>query len=134
MKETPGIKHALLVRQAIAENNYHKFFRLYKDAPNMGSYLMKFIFSKIRFQALLRITKVCRPSVPISHVKKELAFKKDIQCIKFLSEHYCVFSPDNKEVSCKESYMGLKRWEKEEEEKHKMESQPKQNSDSILMS
>lgn len=68
------IHHALLVRAAVAENDYHKFFQLQDTAPNMGDYLMDKIVPSVRQSALQRICKAYRPSVDAKFVLKELGF------------------------------------------------------------
>lgn len=56
-KESEAIIHALNVRSAIALGNYHKFFRLYLDTPNMGAYLMDMFAARERLAALSKICK-----------------------------------------------------------------------------
>lgn len=56
-KGEPAIKHALDVRSALALGNYHKFFRLYLDTPNMGAYLMDMFVVRERLAALSNICK-----------------------------------------------------------------------------
>jgi hypothetical protein len=56
-KTQPWIKHALDVRSSLALGNYHKFFRLYVDAPNMGSYLMDMFIERERLHALANISR-----------------------------------------------------------------------------
>ena len=56
-KQTPAIKHALAVRSALALGNYHQFFKLYLDPPNMGGYLMDMFIQRERFAALATISK-----------------------------------------------------------------------------
>ena len=52
------IKHALDVRSALALGNYHRFFQLYLDTPNMGAYLMDMFVARERLAALAAICKV----------------------------------------------------------------------------
>ena len=52
-----AIRHALAVRSALALGNYHKFFQLYMDTPNMGAYLMDMFVSRERLAALCNICK-----------------------------------------------------------------------------
>ena len=68
------INHALLVRAAVADNDYHKFFKLQDIAPNMGDYLMDKIVPSVRQGALQRMCKAYKPSVPAEFVLKELGF------------------------------------------------------------
>lgn len=56
-KTKPEIKHALEVRSSLAVGNYHKFFRLYSDAPNLGGYLMNMFIERERLQALANISR-----------------------------------------------------------------------------
>lgn len=56
-KEEKAIKHALNVRSALALGNYHRFFRLYLDVPNMGAYLMDMFVVRERLAALSNICK-----------------------------------------------------------------------------
>ena len=51
-KEDECVKHALEVRSAWALNNYHRFFKLYLNAPKMAGYLLDKFVDRIRQQAL----------------------------------------------------------------------------------
>jgi hypothetical protein len=57
-KREPAVKHALDVRSALALGNYHRFFRLYLDTPNMGAYLMDMFVVKERLNALCKIFRM----------------------------------------------------------------------------
>jgi hypothetical protein len=56
-KSQSWIKHALDVRSALALGNYHKFFKLYLAAENMGSYLMDMFIERERLNALANISR-----------------------------------------------------------------------------
>lgn len=56
-KEERAIKHALEVRSALALGNYHRFFQLYLDVPNMGAYLMDMFVKRERLAALANMCK-----------------------------------------------------------------------------
>lgn len=56
-KAHDAVKHALEVRSALALGNYHKFFKLYLAAPNMGAYLMDMFIQRERFNALANISR-----------------------------------------------------------------------------
>ena len=66
-KEEEAIKHALDVRSALALGNYHRFFRLYNDTPNMGAYLMDMFVGRERLAALCNICKAYVLSIPFLH-------------------------------------------------------------------
>lgn len=76
-REDPVIAHALKVRVAVAEFDYHAFFSLQDSAPKMGAYLMDYLVPQVRQAALQRMHKAYRPSVPVKHVLKELGFDND---------------------------------------------------------
>ena len=56
-REDECIKHSLQVRSAWALNNYHKFFKLYLDAPKMAGYLMDKFVARVRKNYLIAIIK-----------------------------------------------------------------------------
>jgi SAC3 family protein LENG8/THP3 len=56
-KKTKGVAHALLVRAALAQGNYHKLFKLYMDCPGMGAYLMDLFIPRERIAALAVMCK-----------------------------------------------------------------------------
>ncbi len=56
-KREKPIRHALDVRSALALRNYHRFFQLYLDTPNMGAYLMDMFVGRERLAALCTICK-----------------------------------------------------------------------------
>lgn len=56
-KEERPIKHALDVRSSLALGNYHRFFQLYLDTPNMGAYLMDMFVARERLAALANLCR-----------------------------------------------------------------------------
>ncbi len=56
-KSHEWIKHALDVRSSLALGNYHKFFRLYLEAQNMGAYLMDMFVERERLNALANMSR-----------------------------------------------------------------------------
>ena len=70
----PTIAHALKVRVAFAEYDYHAFFALQDNCPNMGAYLMDYLVPSFRRDALQRIHKAFRPHIPADYVLSELGF------------------------------------------------------------
>jgi hypothetical protein len=73
-KTKQDIKHALEVRSSLAAGNYHKFFRLYSVAPNMGGYLMDMFIERERLHALANISRayVGRRICPASADREQL--------------------------------------------------------------
>jgi hypothetical protein len=65
-KASSAVKHALAVQRALALGNYHAFFELYLNAPNMGAYIMDHFVDRERLRALLVMTKAC-VSLAVTH-------------------------------------------------------------------
>lgn len=81
------IKHALDVRSALALSNYHRFFRLYNDTPNMGAYLMDMFVGRERLAALCNICKAYKPDVTLRFITEELYFDSDVEAAQFILDH-----------------------------------------------
>ncbi|KAF8252987.1 hypothetical protein K440DRAFT_642997 [Wilcoxina mikolae CBS 423.85] len=86
-KQHPSIQHALEVRSVLAAGNYHKFFRLYLEAPSMGGYLMDSFVARERMAALACICKAYRPDIDIRFLTEELGFESDTECVQFLCDN-----------------------------------------------
>ena len=63
-KQHAPVKHALDVRAALATGNYHRFFRLFNESPNMGGYLMDMFVNRERVAALAVICRSWVSSYP----------------------------------------------------------------------
>ncbi len=81
----PAISHALQIRAALSLSNYNTFFKLYRNVPDMGSYLIDSFVGRERTNALLIMCKAYRPTLSIEYITKILAFESADQCCKFLS-------------------------------------------------
>ena len=114
-KEERAIKHALSVRSALALGNYHRFFQLYLDTPNMGAYLMDMFAGRERLAALCIISKTYvgmplltmhkvwlqrnkknrmltvrhryKPDVKLRFITEELGFESDADAAQFIIDH-----------------------------------------------
>ncbi|KAH7350254.1 SAC3/GANP/Nin1/mts3/eIF-3 p25 family-domain-containing protein [Pyrenochaeta sp. MPI-SDFR-AT-0127] len=85
-KSHEWIKHALDVRSSLALGNYHKFFRLYLEAQNMGAYLMDMFIERERLNALANISRGYA-NVTLRFLTDELGFDNDETCREFLESH-----------------------------------------------
>ncbi|EPQ31214.1 uncharacterized protein PFL1_01401 [Pseudozyma flocculosa PF-1] len=86
-KAEPAVSHALAVRSALVTGNYHAFFKLYLDAPNMNAYVMDHFVERERVNALLVMSRAYRPSLSLSYIASELAFNDVAEAHAFLSSH-----------------------------------------------
>lgn len=55
-KQAVCVQHALKVVRALSDNNYFNLFKLYKQAPNMGGYLIDLFIDRLRVFALQAIS------------------------------------------------------------------------------
>ncbi|KAI8976199.1 SAC3/GANP/Nin1/mts3/eIF-3 p25 family-domain-containing protein [Pilobolus umbonatus] len=81
------VRHALMVRSSLAKKNYHRFFRLYEEAPNMGGYLMDQFVDRERIEALIVICKAYKMGLSLSYIATELSFDSIDYLIEFLKQH-----------------------------------------------
>ncbi|EPB82340.1 hypothetical protein HMPREF1544_10935 [Mucor circinelloides 1006PhL] len=108
-KQNPFVQHALNVRSSLATANYHRFFHLYKTAPNMGGYLMDHFCERERVHSLIILCKSCRPDIPLAFIQQELAFDSIDQVLKFLGEQKANFLKANSSeaLDARAAYAGL---------------------------
>ena len=102
-KKDPAVQHALETRSALALGNYHRFFQLYLDTPNMGAYLMDMFVARERLAAL---SNICisyvvlsifkhdtntnlryKPDVKLRFFTEELGFESDDESARFVCDH-----------------------------------------------
>jgi hypothetical protein len=86
----PAVAHALLVRQSIQLENYHKFFQLYRNTPNLGNYILDLMIDNRRLLSLQKIVRSYKPSVPIGFVSAVLNFDTEEEGREFIIKAGCV--------------------------------------------
>eukprot|EP00545_Synedropsis_sp_CCMP1620_P011509 CAMPEP_0119013544 /NCGR_PEP_ID=MMETSP1176-20130426/8503_1 /TAXON_ID=265551 /ORGANISM="Synedropsis recta cf, Strain CCMP1620" /LENGTH=670 /DNA_ID=CAMNT_0006966641 /DNA_START=67 /DNA_END=2079 /DNA_ORIENTATION=- len=115
-RNEPGIAHALKVRSAVADFDYHAFFRLLKKCPRTGLVsMMDFLVPTVRHWSLHRMCKAYRPSVPVEFVLSELGFEKDgfEHASKWLESCGCVLSQDRQTLETKDSTFRESDWKEQ---------------------
>lgn len=101
------ISHALKMMKAVNTNNYFEFFKLYKIAPNMGSYLIEPFLPRLRIKALLVGASGYFTEANVAFFWDKLAFENEKVFIKFLDENNVILSGDRKRILLKESLSAL---------------------------
>ena len=103
--KAPEIQHALAVKRALLQGNYHQVFLLRETAPNMGRCVIDIFLEKLRMFSLLKICKAYMPSVELSWVDQELGFNNYQDCVSFLESNGAAIQGGA--LLCKESLKGL---------------------------
>ena len=90
MCRDPAVSHALLVRQSIQLDNYHKFFQLYRITPNLGNCILDLMIDNKRLLSLQKIVKSYKPNVPVEFVSNILNFDHEDEGKDFLLKAGCI--------------------------------------------
>ncbi len=109
-RKDPCIDHALKVRIAVADNDYHSFFRLQDHCPNSGAYLMDMMIGQIRAIGLQCMMKSYRPTLPVAFILEELGFafngNLDVEeGTSWLKSCGCKLNEDDSLVNTKDSVL-----------------------------
>lgn len=81
----PSVQHAMQVRQAIHQENFHRFFVLFQETPALGKCILDLILDQIRCKYLQRLCKACKPSLSLSFVQQEMVFEDEEEVVEFVT-------------------------------------------------
>ena len=95
----PSVLHALSIRQAILQDNYHRFFTLYKRTPDLGNCILDLVATSYRFKVLQRMIKAYKPSIQCSFIISELGFDCESAGNEFLKSTGCLIVHGNENPS-----------------------------------
>lgn len=70
----PAVQHALQVRSSLSMGDYHSFFRLYHQSPNMSGYLIDQFLERERLRTCLKLVRAYRPTLTIEFFATHLGF------------------------------------------------------------
>jgi len=111
-RKNPFVSHALKVRIAVADNDYHAFFRLKNECPNHGVHLMDTMSPQMRSVGLKCMMRAYRPSLPVQFLLLELGFMRSDnnrsgkkRGIAWLKGCGCVFAQDNTVIMAKDTVL-----------------------------
>ncbi len=98
------------MRRAVQLDNYHQFFLLYKTTPNMGNYLLDLMVDNFRLQALQKVVRAYKPSVPLDFAMRALGFEDSPdEGLELLRKAGCVVAegPEGTEINTKDSVVDM---------------------------
>jgi hypothetical protein len=104
------IAHALKVRIAVADCDYHAFFRLQETCPNLGAYLMDMMIGSVRATGLQCMVRAYKPSLSVEFMLQELGLgidgKVDVkEGVAWLKNCGCKLNDDESMVLTKDSIL-----------------------------
>jgi hypothetical protein len=103
-KQDPAVRHALKVRESVADWDYHLFFGLYKKSPNLGVHLMDRIVPHMRHTAMQIICRAYRPAVETDFCLQEVGLDGNLEFGRiWLASCGCVLSKDGGQIETKDS-------------------------------
>jgi hypothetical protein len=74
-KKEACIQHALNIRKALTMGNYCRFFKLYREAPNMTGSLIDVFIDKLRVLCLQKLALAfIIPGIKVEYLVRNLAF------------------------------------------------------------
>ena len=86
-KKESCIQHALNIRKALAIGNYSRFFKLYREAPNMTGALIDVFIDKLRVLCLQKLALAFIPTgIKLEYLVRNLAFNNTREVAAFLKE------------------------------------------------
>lgn len=107
-KRSEPVSHALQVRQALAQGNYGRFFKLYRTAPNLGSSMMEIFVDKHRILCLSRLAMAyVATNVDVAYLTQMLAFSSQREATEFLERLGCKL--EGGKLLCKDALPVLKK-------------------------
>lgn len=113
-KSEGPLEHALKVRNALAQSNYARFFKLYREAPNMGASLIDVFIDKIRLLALRNLAVgFVATGLDLAHITITLAFRNQEESEKFIRDLGCIITVTQdgqmKKMDCRSSIIPLRK-------------------------
>lgn len=81
----PGVRHALEVRQAVQTDNYYRFYRLYKQTPNLGNCILDLMIETWRLLTVQKLARVYKPKLEVAFIADCLQLQSEQECADFLA-------------------------------------------------
>ena len=90
-EQMSSCKHSILVARSVIQCDYHSFFILYDNAPNISAYLMNFLVQRMQSSAYQRIVSAFRPTVSAELFRQTLFFHDLEETRQFLKKNKAIF-------------------------------------------
>lgn len=91
-----SVQHAFSIRKALLQENYHRFFDLFKHTPGLGNCILGLMITGYRYKVLQRMFKAYKPGIEEEFVLNELAFDTTEEGRDFLALSGCVYDTTSK--------------------------------------
>lgn len=88
LRQDKVVAHALHVREAVALNDYHQFFNLHSEAPNMSGYLMNAMVTTVRLRALRIMCKAYASFLHLPGISFFLFRYRPHLCLDFIKREF----------------------------------------------
>lgn len=101
-KAVPAVSHALQLCQSWASKNHFQFFKLYKEAPNLGRFLIDTFLPQTRAQFLQAMAAAYK-ELEITFVQDIMVFPSEEITISFVQDHGFTLDETKTKFSTKSS-------------------------------
>jgi len=96
-RQQNAVRYGLKIRECVVENNYVRFYKIYKDAPYEGTLLTTKLLPLVRYRALERITRAYRPhKLPLLEIRPMLHIEHLKELREFLLDRGGILDPTKK--------------------------------------
>ena len=107
-KTNEDVKFAVNVFNAWSSGNYHRFFKLYLEAPKMSGYLMDSYVQRERNNTMKILIKSYKPTISVQRVSDLLGYPDTETALVYLDEIKVTYTnPTKVKLDCKQTIASI---------------------------